>query len=544
MSRRMFFSMSPRCALLALVLAVASTRAQSPAVAVRVTGSVLDSLTNSPLATAGVHFLRADDLGSESIGARTDAAGRFDISLAPGRWIVGIEHPRFDSLGVALPARRIEIPAKPTFRLSLATASARTLTRAFCGAGARDDDVAVVGMVQSAASAAPVDSAEVLVQWSTLRIALGSGAKVSTSTAIARTDRNGWYVLCGSPQHAQIVAWAERGAMATGLIETQTLNVPMRLDLWLDPSSTLAASAPDSAVPSRALLDAVRTRPAVRAGSSRLRALVTDASGKPIAGARARVIGHRFALGDQGGIVSLDSLPGGSQTLEVRALGFVPLTREVHLAGSSSASDTIALTSVKSLMDTVRISAGRVYAVDATGFELRRKTGIGSYITAAEIERFRPASLASLLQARSAINIADTRYGDQTIRMAAPWGGTCTPSIFVDGELVVRPSGPPAGALLTQVSAAAGSDQSATQGNVLGNASTASSRAPAPAGLSEVSWLVSPSEIVGVEIYRRPMEIPAQFTTGGYAGCGAIVIWTHWRTVLPEKPPLGDTPYR
>lgn len=538
MSRRTIHSLSPRLAALTLLLAAGSLRAQAQAIAVRVTGSVLDSLTNSPLATASVHFLRADDLASESIGARTDASGRFDISLAPGRWIVGIEHPRFDSLGVALPARRIEIPAKPTFRLSLATASAHTLTRAFCGIDARDDDLAVVGIVQNAGSGAPLDSADVIVQWSTLRIALGSGAKVSTSTASAHSDRNGWYVLCGSPQHAQIVAWAERGAMATGLIEAQTSNVPMRLDLWLDPSATLVANAVDSAVPSRAIREAARKRPAVRAGDARLRAIVTDNSGKPIPGARARVIGHRFAIGDQSGMVSLDSLPGGSQTLEVRALGFVPLTREVHLSGSSAASDTIQLTSVKSLMDTVRISAGRVYAVDVNGFDLRRRTGVGSYITAEEIERFHPASLASLLQARSAINISDGKLGDQVIRMAAPWGGTCTPAIWIDGELVVRPSGPPAGALLTQVSAAAGSDQSATQGNVLGNSSTATSTsAPESAGLAEVSWLVSPTEIVGVEIYRRPMEIPGQFMTGGYAGCGALVIWTHWKNALPEKPP-------
>ena len=66
---------------------------------------------------------------------------------------------------------------------------------------------------------------------------------------------------------------------------------------------------------------------------------------------------------------------------------------------------------------------------------------------------------------------------------------------------------------------------------------------PPPAGLAEVSWLVSPSEIVGVEIYRRPMEIPAQFQTGGFAGCGAVVIWTHWRTALPDKPLANDKPY-
>jgi hypothetical protein len=143
------------------------------------------------------------------------------------------------------------------------------------------------------------------------------------------------------------------------------------------------------------------------------------------------------------------------------------------------------------------------------------------------------------LQTRSAINIEDTKYGDQMIRMAAPWGGTCTPTIFVDGEMVVHPDGPAAGALMVDASApssASGGAASTTQGNSKGDIALAPPVVE-PAGLAEVSWLVSPSEIVGVEIYRRPMEIPAQFLTGGYMGCGAIVIWTHFRAALPEKLP-------
>ena len=531
--------LSPRGAVFSLALAASPLLAQTPAGAVRVSGSVLDSLTHAPLAAARVHFARVDDPGSGNFVAGTDAAGRFDISLSPGRWLVGIEHPHLDSLGVTLPARRVEIPAKPSFRLPLATASARTLTQAYCGARAHDDDAVVVGVVQAAGSGAPLDSADVLVQWSNLRFARG-GVAVSAPTLTARTDKNGWYILCGLPKRAEVVAWAERGPAATGLVEAQTSDGVMRLDLWLDPSSTIGAHEPDSADAAHAALDAARRRPSVRAGGIRLRALVTDGSGKPIPGARARVVGHRFAVGDQNGTVVLDSLPGGSQTLEVRALGFVPLTREVHLSERNSVTDTIALASVKSLLDTIRVSAGRVYAVDATGFEFRRKTGIGSYITREEVERFQPFSLASLLQARSGVSIQDTPMGDQLIAMAAPWGGTCTPTVWVDGDLVVHPAGPSAGALLVsppQAAAAAGGAQSTTQATVKGGTVVAGLSPTQAAGLAELSWLVMPSDIEGVEIYRRPMEIPAQFVVGGYAGCGAIVIWTRWRTALPQTPP-------
>ena len=530
-------------ATLSLAIGIGPLCAQMPTRAVRVNGSVLDSLTNTPLAAASVRFVREDVPGSASVAARTDAEGRYEISLAPGRWLVGIEHPHLDSVGVTLPARRVEIPAKPSFKLALATASARTLTRAYCGAGARDDAAVVVGLVQAAGSGAPLDSADVLVQWSNLRFARG-GVTLSAPTLTARTDRYGWYVLCGSPQHADVVAWAERGPAATGLVEAHTSDGPMRLDLWLDPASTLDARAPDSADAARSSRDAARRRPSIRAGGVRLRAQVTDASGKPVPGARARVVGHRFAIGDQTGTVVLDSLPGGSQTLEVRALGFVPFTREVHLAAGDSALDIIALTSVKSLLDTVRVTAGRVYAADATGFEFRRKTGVGSYITREEIDRLQPFNFASLMQTRAAVNVSDDHFGDQHIQMKAPWGGACFPAVWVDGEVVVYPAGPSSGEFMTGLSkgAAAGGTLGAdAQGNQVssGGGSGVAPGAPAsePQGIVELNWLVRPDEIEGVEIYRRPMEVPPRFVVGGYQGCGAIVIWTRWRTALPQAPP-------
>jgi hypothetical protein len=274
----------------------------------------------------------------------------------------------------------------------------------------------------------------------------------------------------------------------------------------------------------------------------RLRAHVTDASGKPIAGARARVLGHRFAIGDDNGFVVLDSLPGGSQTLEVRALGFVPLTKAVHLSAASAVPDTIALTSVKALLDTVRITTGRLYAADGNGFESRRKSGIGAYITRLEIDRLKPPSFVSLMLARPAFNIRNDPNGDQHIEMKAPWGGSCSPAVWIDGELIVTPAGPTAGAYMSAPLAKGGGTAGAdAQGNAV-NPSGGSSIAPSttprePVGILELNWLVRPEEIEGVELYRRPMEIPARFTTGGFQGCGAIVIWTRWRLSLSQGPP-------
>jgi hypothetical protein len=531
----------PFVSLLALAPVAVSLRAQSPTRAVRVTGSVHDSLTGAPLSSASIRFAREDDPAASRAAARTDAEGRYEISLSPGRWLAGIEHPHLDSLGVTLPIRRVEIPEKSSFKVALATASARTLARAYCGDRARDEEAFVVGTVQAAGSGEPIDSASVFVQWSNLRFARG-GVVVSTPTILARTDKNGWYVLCGLPKRAALVGWAERGSAATGLVEAQSSDGPMRLDLWIDPRSTLSARDRDSADVAGSARDSTRNRPAVRSGSVRFRAQMTDASGRPIAGARARIVGHRFAIGDENGYVVLDSLPGGSQTLEVRALGFVPFMKPVHLSAVNAAPDTIALTSVKALLDTVRITAGRVYAADGTGFEARRKSGIGSYVTRMEIDRLHPPSFVSLMQGRSAFNIMDDPNGDQHITMKAPWGGDCSPAVWVDGDLIVYPSGPTAGAFMAApLAKGGGSGSSDAQGNAV-NPSAGNNIAPSttpkePVGILELNWLVRPEEIEGVELYRRPMEIPARFTTGGFQGCGAIVIWTRWRLTLPQSPP-------
>jgi outer membrane cobalamin receptor len=42
---------------------------------------------------------------------------------------------------------------------------------------------------------------------------------------------------------------------------------------------------------------------------------------------------------------------------------------------------------------------------------------------------------------------------------------------------------------------------------------------------AEIDDLVLPSEIHGIEVYRRPSELPAEFS-GSNARCGVIAIWT------------------
>jgi hypothetical protein len=469
--------------------------------AVRVQGTVFDSLTHTPLAGARVAFVPAGALGTTPLATTTAANGAFDMSLASGQWVAAIEHPRFDSLGVDLPARRIDVPHARQFTLALATPSTGTLMRAMCGSQERVGDVAMVGMVRPVAAASGIDSAEVVVQWVDLTLTHGA-FKRSMATRAARTDRNGWYVLCGVPAGAEVMVWAERGSATTGAVVTRIGRAPARFDLALDASARADGPSRDQARDSPGVgADAAR-RPPLRSGTARYRIVVRSLSGQPVPNARARTLGHGFVLTDARGSAVLDSLPGGSQTLEVLAVGYVPERRVVEVGGEGAPPDTVVLAGLESVLDTIRVTAGR----GANGFDARRLGKAGQFITAADIERENPPSTALLLRARDNVRITYDRRGNAALLTGVAGDRFCQPMFIVDGF-------PRRLALV-----------------------------PAARGIPGVNWIVHPDELGGVEIYNNSAEIPPQFKIweDPKSRCGAIVFWTREALGLPKAPKSGS----
>jgi hypothetical protein len=490
----------------AVVLACAAA-AQQPVVDAPtvVHGTVFDSLTRTPLSGARVSFVPAAALGTPPLAITTDANGSFEIALASGRWLAAIEYPLFDALGVDLPARPVDVPRAKEFALTLVTPSPETVTRAFCGPRPHASDVAVVGMVRAGKAAAGLDSVEVLVQWVTLTLGRNGYAR-TVETRSARTSRDGWYVLCGVPAGADVVAWAERRGATTGTIETTLPRAPSRLDLVLDTTVRAASASIEAAADSvvgRNSTAARNTagarandarRPPMPNGTARYRAMVRDVAGHPVPNARARTLGHGYVLSDERGAVLLDSLPGGSQTLEVLAVGFAPDRRVVEASTGNTAVDTVVLASLKSLLDTIRVTAGR----DEVGFEARRRGQVGQFITAADILRENPRTTSSLLRTREGVRLDYDRDGNAHI-MTSVAGRPCRPLVLIDGF----PAAP----------------------------------VPTVKGVPDVNWAFLPPEIGGVEIYTNPAQIPAKFAIWGDRSCGAIMFWTREKLGLPKALP-------
>jgi hypothetical protein len=232
------------------------------------------------------------------------------------------------------------------------------------------------------------------------------------------------------------------------------------------------------------------------AGTARYHVIVRDLNGRRVTNARVGFLGRSPVRSDTSGAVTLDSVTSGTQTLEVSSIGYQPERRMVDIAAGREPTDTVVLTSLKSVLDTIRITGGR----DPTGFELRRSTRIGQFITAADVERENPARTTQLLRTRKLLRYTFDRNGFAAIDV----DHSCTPLILLDG-FPLRP----------------------------GNA-------PRVPGQAELDWTVHPDEIGGVEIYTSTAQLPPEIArlSFGPPPCAAIVFWTRERLGLPKANPM------
>jgi hypothetical protein len=490
-------NMNVRCALAFVLLISGGLRAQQPADVVRVRGTVFDSVSRTPVAGALVQFVREN--GEPGVvSASSSAAGNFDVLLPRGEWIAGFTHPRLDSLMIDLPAQRVAVGQGRVAPVRLAIPSSRTLLRALCGPQTEDSAGVLQGFVLRAPEQAALDSGGVYVQWTELQISQ-AGLERGIPTVRARVRPDGSYRACGVPANTEAVVWAQRGAASTGLVGT---TIPAsgiaRMDFMLDPTATReAAVLRDSMVnvDTTAPLPGELLRPLPRMGTARLRGVVLDQAGRALRTARVHLVDRRPVLADQAGSFVLDSLPQGTQTLVVRALGYAPENRIVNVWNDASP-DTIRLTSIKAMLDTVRVTAQRVFDGDVYRFEQRRLVGDGRYIGREEIDRKRPYEVTNLLYGLPGVRLTFSR-GHVTVFMrgmgvggsaeSGATSGWCSPAIFVDG--------------IEQMLDFA----------------------------SDVNSLVQPEDLAGVAVYNSAAMTPVEFIGLGGRGCGSVVLFTRSR---------------
>lgn len=475
--------------LLALLARPAGAQAPTPApraAGATVSGVVHDSLARAPLAGATVQLVAAGDPTAGVRTAVSDTLGRFALDGVPdGRYSLGFLHPLLDSLGVEAPLRAVQVDGARPVRVDLAIPSPARLRDALCGARAAPEAGALlIGIVRDARDGGPAAGVRVTGEWLEMSFTR-EGVVRRTPRPVATTRADGWFAMCDVPSGGTMALSAGRDADSTDVLEVQ---VPaegfLRRDLYLGPARTIVvegAAARDSLAP-----PAPRRR---YVGDGRLSGtVVAAAGGLPLAGAQVRIVDGPQTRADDRGAWTLGDAPVGTRMLEVRAVGHYPERRTVDvIAGAPPV--RVALSTLKAVLDTVRITAARRVDRRLSGFTERRRTGAGRYLTPEDVLRHRPIVTSDILRRLPGVRLEPDENGiDQSLSMRGAFG-TCTPAVYVDGHYFDRLSA------------------------------------------AEIDALALPGEIAGIEIYTET-SAPAQFRKlPGRAGgddtpCGSVVIWT------------------
>jgi TonB-dependent Receptor Plug Domain len=123
--------------------------------------------------------------------------------------------------------------------------------------------------------------------------------------------------------------------------------------------------------------------------------------------------------------------------------------------------------------------------LSSVGFYEREKGGLGHFVEPGQIEQraTTAVTIGDLLENIPGVTLTPTGpMGRRTIRLTGMMSirsGCAAPRIFLDGRLTT----------------------------------------------DDVDGTVDPSDVLAIEIYRRPVEVPPEYG-GASSGCGVLVIWT------------------
>jgi len=278
--------------------------------------------------------------------------------------------------------------------------------------------------------------------------------------------------MCGVPRSGSVTLMASREMDSTERVEVEIArDAFLRRELFLG-SRRAAANA-------------------------RLNGIVISAlDGSPLAFADVGIARGPQTRTNEHGEWTLSDAPLGTHMLDVRAVGYYPAHRAVDVVGEPS-TVSVALRTMKAVLDTVKINAREAAETHRAEFEGRRRTGIGRYLTDGEIAGRHPVATSDLFARQTDVDVVkNARSQERFIQMRA-LGTPCRPAVYIDGQNM--------------------------------NSLTA----------DDIDNAVRPEEIAGIEIYSGAVS-PPEFASGsGGVGaerggrraqdprvCGSIVIWT------------------
>jgi hypothetical protein len=410
----------------------------------------------------------------------TDSLGRYEFAdVTSGRYLIGFIHPLLDSIGVPPLASTVVVDNAP-LHVNLSTPSPLRMRSSICGA-ASDSGALIVGVVRDTRHE-PIGGATVVAEW--LEVSLSLGGKVSERTASrsATSRENGWYFICGAPAAGTVFISARREGASTdaGSLEIGNSGLAHR-DLFL-------ASGPNDTAP--------------------LHGVVTGPTGGGLPGASVGIIGGPSTRADDHGAWAIANAPGGTHLVEMRAIGFYPNRATVDVIDDAPPVN-VSLSTVASVLDTVRVRAERESNRRMLGFEERRRSQNGHFFTAADIEKLHPMATSDVLRYSPGVTV--NRHSSDTFFGAIPGS-------MENRQLTMR------GMFMNNDNPGSPSDKCAPSIFI-------DALYMADIDADDINSLVRPDELAAVEVYTS-QPLPALFSFGGIdrgpkqQQCGAIAIWT------------------
>jgi hypothetical protein len=207
--------------------------------------------------------------------------------------------------------------------------------------------------------------------------------------------------------------------------------------------------------------------------------LVNQLTREPVGGARIQLVGSGVAIfTDSAGRFGMDRLPSGEVNIEARAIGYRMGRWQLNLPVGLTVERVFEMEPMTVGLDTVNVEATpNNNWRSETGFDYRRRRGIGYFITRADIDQRQTAILNDLLIVVPGL-YSSCGGGVCRVQMMAN-GRNCSPEWFLDGHPATNAAGPD---FPTQT-------------------------------------------IRGVEVYRSLFEVPPEFQRSNLR-CGVIAIWT------------------
>jgi hypothetical protein len=453
--------------------AISAVQAQAAPAAgfATVQGFVIDSIHNAPLAGAFVH------VDGTTRKSTTTAEGRYLIDSIPaGTHRLSLSHPLLDTIGLVMVSPPLALAAGKVVTVDLAVPSSERLVSLLCPAAVLKirGPAALIGFVRDPETGGPAVGAKVQLVFEESD---PLGFRKSQRIREAPVDSTGGYRICGLPTPMTGKVQVFRNGVSSGEVGASIDDgfLGLRSLSIVSQHAVVATVAGDSGKVKR-----------VFRGSARVTGRVTNKAGQPLAGARVSLQGAGVTTVTRAnGEFVLDSLPAGTQAIEVRKLGYGVEEVAVELTSNTPRAVTVAMSDYVPTLETMRIEAERDRGLSDVGYLQRKNAGHGFYMDGDNLRK-------------DALKFSDA------MRMAP--------------GLKVVPTGDGRTYAITSARDPMGCVNFVVDGTKWQQMSP-----------GDIDDYVRPDEMRAVEVYSASTT-PGEFQDAGRSSCTTVVVWTVQRT--------------